>query len=137
MPLAECRFVQIIVGAAIVQGDRVLAAQRAEPPELAGGWEFPGGKVEDGETEEQALVRECREELAVEIEVGERLGEDVVLHDGRWLLRVWAARLVTGMPTAVEHSALRWLSRDELSDVAWLPADRPLVEELRRLLPAS
>ncbi|PZS29857.1 MAG: DNA mismatch repair protein MutT [Pseudonocardiales bacterium] len=127
----------MIVGAAIVQGDRVLAAQRAEPPELAGGWEFPGGKVEDGETEEQALVRECREELAVEIEVGERLGEDVVLHDGRWLLRVWAARLVTGMPTAVEHSALRWLSRDELSDVAWLPADRPLVEELRRLLPAS
>jgi len=134
MALAECRFVQIIVGAAIVRGDRVLAAQRAEPPELAGGWEFPGGKVEAGESEEEALIRECREELAVEIEVGERLGTDIVLHDGTWLLRVWAARLIDGMPTAVEHSELRWLAHDELSDVAWLPADLPLVEELRRLL---
>jgi 8-oxo-dGTP diphosphatase len=137
MPLAECRFVQIIVGAAIVHGHRVLAAQRAEPPELAGGWEFPGGKVEPGESEEEALVRECREELAVEIQVGERLGADIVLRGGTWLLRVWAASLVGGMPTAVEHSALRWLSHDELLDVAWLPADLPLVEELRRLLTAG
>ncbi len=125
---------QVIVGAAIVDGDRVLAAQRAAPPQLAGGWEFPGGKVEAGESDEQALVRECREELDVEIEVGDRLGADIVLQDGTWLLRVWAARLVGGTPTAVEHAALRWLSHDELSEVAWLPADLPLVDELRRLL---
>ncbi|MEP6697815.1 MAG: (deoxy)nucleoside triphosphate pyrophosphohydrolase [Pseudonocardiales bacterium] len=128
---------QIIVGAAIVHRNRVLAAQRAEPPALAGGWEFPGGKVEAGESEEEALVRECHEELAVEIEVGERLGPDVALQGGAWLLRVWVARLVAGTPTPLEHSELRWLTRGELSDVAWLPADLPLIAQLRRLLPAG
>lgn len=123
----------IIVGAAILRGGRVLAAQRAAPAELAGGWEFPGGKVEAGESDETALLRECREELAVDIELDHRLGTDIAVN-GTAVLKVWTARLVGGEPTAVEHAELRWLARDELSDVAWLPADLPLVDALRHLL---
>ncbi len=125
---------RIIVGAAIVDGQRVLGAQRAAPPDLAGRWEFPGGKVEAGETEVAALVRECQEELGIQIAVGNRLGSDISLSDGSWVLRVWLARILTGTPVAIEHRALRWLGADELTDVDWLPADLPLVAELQRLL---
>jgi len=122
-----------IVGAAILRGGRVLAAQRAEPAALAGGWEFPGGKVEEGESDETALLRECREELAVDIELGHRLGTDITVN-GSAVLRVWTARIINGEPVAVEHAELRWLSLAELADVAWLPADLPLVAALRHLL---
>ena len=124
----------VVVGAALLDGaGRVLAARRAIG---ALGWEFPGGKVERGETEAAALVRECREELGVEIRVGDRVGPDVPVAGGRWLLRVWTARVVGGEPAALEHAELRWLGPDQLDDVDWLPADRPVVEALRpRLSP--
>jgi 8-oxo-dGTP diphosphatase len=125
-----------IVGAAIVDdAGRVLGAERAEPPAMAGMWEFPGGKVEPGEAELDALLRECEEELGVGIEVLERLGDDILLPTGTAVLKVWTARLIRGEPIAIEHSELRWLSVDELDDVPWLPADAPLVEELRAILP--
>ena len=127
----------IIVGAAIVANGRVLGCERAEPPESAGRWEFPGGKVEPGESELDALVRECREELDVEIEVGDRVGADVPLAHGRALLKVWLARLVTGEPQPLEHASLRWLSVDELDSVPWLPADAPIVAELARILKSN
>ena len=127
----------IIVGAAIVADGRVLGCERAEPPESAGRWEFPGGKVEPGESELDALVRECREELDVEIEVGDRVGTDVPLAHGRALLKVWLARLVTGEPQPLEHASLRWLSVDELDSVPWLPADAPIVAELARILKSN
>lgn len=133
LPLADCHLVVTIVGAAILRGGRVLSAQRAEPAALAGGWEFPGGKVEAGESDEIALLRECREELAVDIELDRRLGADIAVN-GTAVLKVWTARLVGGEPTAVEHAELRWLARDELTDVAWLPADLPLVDALRHVL---
>ena len=126
----------VIVGAAILdrQG-RVLAAQRAAPPELAGWWEFPGGKVEPGESDEDGLVRECREELGVDIRLGDRLGDDVGVGDAGAVLRIWLARVADGgEPVCREHRALRWLSVDELHDVAWLPADLPLVAELAAVL---
>lgn len=126
-----------IVGAAIVDSaGRVLGAARAEPPAMAGMWEFPGGKVEPGEAELDALIRECEEELGVGIEVLERLGEDILLPSGAAVLKVWTARLVRGEPIALEHAELRWLSAAELDDVPWLPADAPLVEALRAVLPA-
>lgn len=126
----------IVVGAAIVNArGQVLAAQRAEPPALAGGWEFPGGKVEPGESDEAAIVRECREELGVEVELVERLGDDRPLQRDRGILRVWIARLSAGEPAALEHAALRWLDVTQLDDVAWLPADAPLIAELRARLP--
>jgi 8-oxo-dGTP diphosphatase len=127
-----------VVGAAIVdEQGRVLAAQRAEPPALAGGWEFPGGKVEPGERDEDAIVRECREELGVTIGLVERLGPDLPLQHAPGVLRVWVARLVDGQPRALEHSALRWLDVTELDDVAWLPVDAPLIEPLRAHLTSA
>jgi 8-oxo-dGTP diphosphatase len=127
---------RIVVGAAIRDGRRVLAAARAYPPELAGLWEFPGGKVEPDETEPEALVRECREELGVAITVGDRVGGDLSTGNGRYLLRVYFAALAEGEPHAKEHAELRWLAPDELDSVPWLPGNRPAVDALRDLLSA-
>jgi 8-oxo-dGTP diphosphatase len=123
------------VGAALLRdvpakGRRVLASRRTEPPRLAGLWEFPGGKVEPGETDEQALVRELQEELRVEVEVGERLGGDLLIGQAA-VLRVYLCRLVSGEPALVDHDAHRWLAADELLEVDWIPVDLPLVEQLR------
>jgi len=84
---------RVVVGAAIIAHGRVLACARAAPPEVAGRWEFPGGKVEPGESEVAALVRECAEELAVRVEVGERVGGDVPMAHGRSVLKIYTARL--------------------------------------------
>lgn len=98
-------------------------------------WEFPGGKVEPGEAEVDALVRECVEELAVRVEIGDRVGRDVRMAHGRSVLKVYAARLLDGdEPQALEHEALRWLTADELDSVTWLPADAPIVAALRPVL---
>src|SRR3954452_20272603 len=86
--------VVVVVGAPILDGHRLLAARRNEPPALAGGWELPGGKVEPGEDDRSALVRECREELGVEIALGERVGADWPM-PGDHLLRVWTATVVS------------------------------------------
>jgi 8-oxo-dGTP diphosphatase len=124
-----------VVGAALLRDDppRVLASRRTSPPRLAGFWEFPGGKLEDGETDEQGLVRELREELGVEVVVGPRLGPDLPIGDTA-VLRVYTARITAGTPSLVDHDEHRWLSADELDDVPWLPVDLPLVDELRSLL---
>ncbi|TYB36422.1 (deoxy)nucleoside triphosphate pyrophosphohydrolase [Micromonospora sp. AP08] len=125
----------MVVGAAIIMDGRVLACARSAPPEVAGRWEFPGGKVEPGEVETDALVRECAEELGVRVEIGDRLGRDVRMAHGRSVLRVYLARLLDGdEPKALEHSELRWLSAAELDTVPWLPADVPIVAALRPLL---
>lgn len=123
----------VVVGAAIIRDGRLLAAQRAEPASLAGGWEFPGGKVDPGESDEEALVRECAEELGVRVVLGDRIGGDWPLSETS-LMRVWTARLAEGEPEALEHLALRWLGPEELYDVAWLPGDLPVVERLEALL---
>jgi 8-oxo-dGTP diphosphatase len=128
-----------VVGAAVVDGDRVLVAQRAGGP-YDGCWEFPGGKVEPGESDLSALVRECREELGAEVLPQAFLGE--VLLDGvvaggapgASTLRVWWARLAEGRPEAREHAALRWVRADELDALDWIPADRPLLPAVRTLL---
>ena len=126
---------RVIVAAVIVSSGRVLACERAAPADLAGRWEFPGGKVEPGETDEQALARECAEELGVRVSVGERVGPDVPLGHGRAVLRVFAVTLLDGdRPQPLEHSAIRWLAGDELDSVPWLPADRPIVRRLAVLL---
>ena len=124
-----------VVGAALLRelprgGLGVLASRRTEPPSLAGLWEFPGGKVEAGESDEQALLRELREELRVEVEVGERLGADLPIGTTA-VLRVYLCRLRSGEPQLVDHDEHRWLAADELLDVPWIPVDLPLVEQLR------
>jgi 8-oxo-dGTP diphosphatase len=120
----------IVVGAAIIDNGRLLAAQRAAPSEHAGGWEFPGGKVDPGEDEQDALVRECREELGVKVRLRERVGGDWPLTPTA-VLRVWTAELVDGTPRPLEHLALRWLAAHELYDVAWLNGDLPVVAAIR------
>ncbi|MEU3453210.1 (deoxy)nucleoside triphosphate pyrophosphohydrolase [Micromonospora sp. NPDC006766] len=133
---ADRRELKVVVGAAIIVDGRVLACARSAPPEVAGRWEFPGGKVEPGESENAALVRECAEELGVRVEIGARVGRDVRMAHGRSVLRVYLARLLHGdQPQALEHSELRWLSAAELDSVPWLPADVPIVAALRPLLP--
>ena len=122
-----------MVGAAVLRDGRVLASRRTEPPRLAGLWEFPGGKVEPGEDDTRALVRELREELQVEVEVGDRLGEDLPI-GVTGVLRVYVCRLLRGEPALVDHDEHRWLGHDELLDVPWIPVDLPLVEQLRALL---
>src|SRR4051812_18200755 len=120
-----------MVAAAIVFGEspRVFASQRSYPPDLSVRWEIPGGKAHYGEKDIDALVRECREELGVEVRPTQRLGGDVMV-GAQSVLRVWWAELLRGEPTALEHRALRWLGRDEIDDVAWLPSDAPVVAAL-------
>ena len=121
---------QLVVGAAVLRDGRVLASRRTEPPRLAGLWEFPGGKVEPGEDPVDALVRELREELRVEVEVGERLGDDLPIGETA-LLRVWRVRAGAGEPALVDHDEHRWLGDADLLSVDWIPVDLPLVELLR------
>ena len=125
-----------VVGAALVRDGRVLAARRTSPPHLAGLWEFPGGKVDEGETDAQALVRELREELAVAAEVGARVGPDLRIGETA-VLRVYLATLLEGEPQLLDHDAVRWLAADELDDVPWIPVDAPVVDALRQLLGSS
>jgi 8-oxo-dGTP diphosphatase len=122
-----------VVGAAVLRDGRVLASRRTQPPRLAGLWEFPGGKVEPGEDDASALARELREELRVEVEVGDRLGEDLPI-GATAVLRVYVCRLLRGEPALLDHDEHRWLRADELLDVPWIPVDLPLVEQLRGLL---
>lgn len=126
--------VPVVVAAALVRGGKVLAAQRTRPPALAGRWELPGGRVEAGEAEVDAVARECREELAVAVRTTGRLGTDLPIDAG--VLRVHTAELLPGAPepVALEHAALRWVGPDEVEDVDWLAADRAVLPDLRALL---
>lgn len=114
---------------------RLLVAQRSYPPDLAGRWELPGGKVEPGEGERAALVRECREELGVDLDVGDRVGPDVPTTAVSGTLRVYWARIAAGVPVAGEHRQIRWVSPDQLPGLDWVsPGDSQVVEVIRHNL---
>jgi 8-oxo-dGTP diphosphatase len=126
---------RVVVGTAIVRNGRLLAQQRAFPADVAGLWELPGGRVEPGESDQEAVRRECVEELGIEVTPGEVIGPDVILPNGK-LLRVYQAS-TDGEPVAVEHKALRWLGVRELAGVEWLPADELLLPVFSRCLPGG
>ncbi|MCW2810351.1 MAG: mismatch repair protein MutT [Friedmanniella sp.] len=132
----------LVVGAIIVddlhQPRRLLAARRSRPPALAGQWEFPGGKVEPGETAEAALDRELAEELAVTVRRGQELtaadGGPWPLTDGL-VMRTWWCVLAGGDPVAGEaHDELRWVGAGTVLDLPWLGPDEPIVAAVRRRL---
>lgn len=121
-----------VVAALIWDGDRFLACQR--PAHKARGllWEFVGGKVEPGETKEEALVRECREELDIEIGVDDLYME--VLHEYPDLtvrLSLFNAHICSGTPKLLEHNAIRWITREEIPQLSFCPADEDILKALR------
>ncbi|OOB91120.1 (deoxy)nucleoside triphosphate pyrophosphohydrolase [Rathayibacter sp. VKM Ac-2630] len=118
-----------VVAAVITDGDRILACRR-RPEKSAGGlWEFPGGKIEVGETPEQALKREIAEELGVAVAVGTLLTVDDTEVGPRIIrLSCWWTTLQGDPPlTSTDHDALRWLGREDLSELDWAAPDRPAV----------
>jgi len=136
---AGCVSTPIVVVAAALVDDlatprRLLSARRRNPQQLAGRWEFPGGKVDPGETPVEALHRELREELGIEVALGrEVIGPD----DGAWRLserytmRLWLAVVASGQPEPlVEHDELRWLEPGAWLSVPWLDVDVRIVEAL-------
>lgn len=127
----------IHVAAAVIRGKdslagRIFATQRGYG-DFKDGWEFPGGKIESGETAEEALKREIREELDTEIEVGELI--ETVEYDYpafHLSMQCFWCDVVSGKLTLLEHEAARWLGREDLDSVEWLPADLDLIEKLKR-----
>lgn len=122
-----------VIGVAVLEEGRLLAARRAAPPDLAGMWELPGGKVEPGEDLESAAVREIEEELGCVVEVDEVLEGSSAIDD-TLRLRVATAHLVSGDPVPREHDAVRWLRGDQLDEVTWARADIPFLDLLRDLM---
>ncbi len=132
---------QEVVGVALFRKGRVLAARRSSPPELAGLWEFPGGKVEPGEDPRATAAREISEELGCTIEVTGWVEGDVGETAGAGsefvpeiVLSVATARLVHGDPVPTEHDAVRWLRGDQMDELSWASADVPFLDPVRQLL---
>ena len=124
---------QIVVAGALISGSSLLVAQRDRPPELAGLWELPGGKVAAGESDAAGLARELHEELGVEVTVGSRLGADVALN-ATTTLRAYRVTQTGGTLRPNDHRALRWVTVDELDGLPWVPADRAWLPDLTRAL---
>jgi 8-oxo-dGTP diphosphatase len=122
-----------VTAAVIVAAARVLAARRTSPPDVAGRWELPGGKVDVGETPEQAVTREVAEELGCQVKVLGALEGRVPIKPG-YELTAYLVQLVAGEPTPHEHDAIRWVSVRELDEVDWLPSDRPFLGQIADLL---
>ncbi|GFH94309.1 8-oxo-dGTP diphosphatase [Lachnospiraceae bacterium] len=121
----------INVAAAIIKvQNQIFATQRGYGP-FKDGWEFPGGKIEEGETPEQALVREIKEELDTEIEIGELV--DIVEYDYpdfHLTMHCFMCTIKSGDLVLKEHEAAKWLTRETLYSVDWLPADKDLIDKL-------
>lgn len=130
----------IKVVAAIIQsttpsGEPTIFATQRGYGDFKGGWEFPGGKIEEGETPEQALVREIREELETEIAVGDLFY--TVEYDYptfHLTMDCFWCEVISGDLVLTEHMAAKWLTKEELDSVEWLPADIALIDEIRKTM---
>lgn len=126
-----------VVGAVIVQGGRVLCARRGPGGRLAEYWEFPGGKIEAGETPQEALSREIHEELECVVTVGGPVTTTTYQYEFATItLSTFFCDLVSGVPVATEHAELRWVSIADLEQLEWAPADIPAVAEIKARLAA-
>lgn len=124
-----------VVGAILIENGKILCAQRGEGKSLAYLWEFPGGKIETGETPQEALIRELQEELMIEVEVqSEKFEETSYQYDfGLVTLTTFICFLKKGTPQLTEHIAVEWLAPKELTTLEWAPADIPAVEKLMEM----
>ena len=123
------RVVAAIIKATNEKGEPIIFATQRGYGDFKGGWEFPGGKIEEGETPEEALVREIREELETEIVVGELI--DTIEYDYPTFhlsMDCFWAEIVSGELVLKEHEAAKWLTKDKLDSVDWLPADITLID---------
>lgn len=128
---APARDLRVVAGV-IRRGDRILATRRGPSMNHAGFWEFPDGKVEPGESDSNALTRELREELAIEVHLGEPIATATHPYPNASVTLVGLSATLDGdSPTLSEHDELRWLTVDELDTVPWAPADLPLVDAIR------
>lgn len=124
-----------VVGAVVVRDGLVMAAQRGGSGPLAGLWEFPGGKVEQGESAREALEREIVEELGCVVEVGEEITTTVHKYDfAEITLTTFICALTGGEPHLSEHSAIEWIHPADLDSLAWAPADVPAVDLVKARL---
>ena len=129
------KVVAAIIKALIENGETIIFATQRGYGDFKGGWEFPGGKIESGETPQEALKREIIEELDTEVSVGELM--DTVEYDYPQFhlsMDCFWCQIVRGNLVLKEHEAARWLTKDELNNVEWLPADITLIEKIRNLL---
>lgn len=127
------RVVAAVIKAINEKGEPVIFATQRGYGEFKGGWEFPGGKIENGETPQEALKREIREELDTEISVRELI--DTIEYDYpafHLSMDCFWCELVKGDLVLKEHEAAKWLDKESFNDVAWLPADVTLIEKIRR-----
>ena len=125
------RVVAAIIKATNEKGEPIIFATQRGYGDFKGGWEFPGGKIEEGETPKEALVREIEEELDTEIAVGEMI--DTIEYDYPTFhlsMDCFWASIVSGDLVLKEHEAAKWLTKDELNSVEWLPADITLIEKI-------
>lgn len=117
-----------VVGAVVLKDEKILCAQRGDRGSLAGMWEFPGGKIEPGESARDALVREITEELECQVNVGREITTTVHEYDfGIVSLTTFYCELVGGEPVLTEHAAVQWLPPEELHQLDWAPADIPAI----------
>ena len=126
------RVVAAIIKAVNEDGEPIIFATQRGYGDFKGGWEFPGGKIEEGETPQEALIREIKEELETEITVGELI--DTIEYDYPTFhlsMACFWAEISSGNLVLQEHEAAKWLLKDELNSVEWLPADVTLIEKIR------
>ena len=129
------RVVAAITKAVNEKGETIIFATQRGYGDFKGGWEFPGGKIEEGETPQEALKREIMEELETEIMVGELI--DTIEYDYPTFhlsMDCFWAEIVSGDLVLTEHAAAKWLTKDELDSVEWLPADITLIEKIREAI---
>ena len=123
-----------VTAAIIIDSDKVFIAKRKPPGKMPGKWEFPGGKIEEGETPEQCLRRELREELGVEVAVGECVGTNVHRYDFYQIdLLAYKARILGGKIRLTDHSDMAWVKAEDLSGYEFVPADIPFVKMIRKM----
>lgn len=131
--MKRIKVVAAVIKAVNEGGEQIVFATQRGYGEFKGGWEFPGGKIETGETAQEALKREIMEELDTEIEVGELI--DTIEYDYpefHLSMDCFWCEIIKGKLVLKEHEAARWLTKNQLADVEWLPADVKLIEKIKK-----